>query len=187
MPFGILSPMPTKPIERLLFAQGGNCFFCREPLPTAEASVEHLVAVTNGGSNDDENCVACCKTLNRLLGRMSLKEKLQVILNQKGAFKCPGRSPAGPPAPAAKKAPVPKPQGGPLTRDEQLALVVTDLQKRGNGKPGSGATLINTIRSTLNHKEQPPSDAEFVLELLQARGLVSILEGKVTGYDLPAR
>lgn len=179
--------MPTKPIERLLFAQGGNCFFCRQLLPEAEASIEHLVAVTNGGNHDDENCVVCCKTLNRLLGRMSLKEKLQVVLNQKGVFKCPGNHATSvQPAPAAKKAPAPSPQGL-LTREEQLALVVANLHKRGNGKPGSEEKLLNTIRSALTHKEQPAGDAEALLALLQARGLVSMLEGKVTGYHLPTR
>lgn len=179
--------MPTKPIERLLFAQGGNCFFCRQLLPEAEASIEHLVAVTNGGNNDDENCVACCKTLNRLLGRMSLKEKLQVVLNQKGMFKCPGNHTAETqPTPAAVKTPAPSPPGL-LTLDEQLALVVSDLHKRGNAKPGSQEKLLNTIRSTLTHKEQPPSVAEAVLALLESRGLVSMLEGKVTSYHLPSR
>ena len=33
--------MPTTPIQRLLFAQGGNCFFCSHKLTKAEASVEH--------------------------------------------------------------------------------------------------------------------------------------------------
>jgi len=37
----------------------------------------------------DENCVACCKAVNALLGSMSLKEKIQVVLNQQGQFKCP--------------------------------------------------------------------------------------------------
>src|SRR5688500_13713976 len=81
--------MPIKPLTKLLFAQGGLCFFCKKPLPAADASVEHLVASSNGGSNCDENCVACCKSLNALLGRMSLKEKIQVFLNQKGQFECP--------------------------------------------------------------------------------------------------
>lgn len=81
--------MPTKPLDRLMFAQGGICFFCKKPLPKSEASVEHLVASANGGSNSDENCVACCKAVNALLGSMSLKEKIQVVLNQKGQFKCP--------------------------------------------------------------------------------------------------
>lgn len=33
----------------------------------AEASVEHLRASANGGGNNDENCVACCKAVNALL------------------------------------------------------------------------------------------------------------------------
>src|SRR5687767_9001118 len=84
--------MPTKPLDRLLFTQGGACFFCREPLPQSEASVEHLVASANGGDNGDDNCVACCKALNALFGSMSLKEKIQLVLNQKGQFRCPNKS-----------------------------------------------------------------------------------------------
>lgn len=57
-----------KQLERLLFLQGQVCFFCALPIPPGEASVEHLVAVCNGGSKDDDNCVACCKTVNAALG-----------------------------------------------------------------------------------------------------------------------
>lgn len=115
--------MPTKPIDRLLFAQGGICFFCEAPLSPAEASVEHLVASANRGSNSDENCVASCTALNSLLGRMSLKEKLRVVLNQKGKFKCPGGG--------AGKVPI---QTN-VTAGDRLALVVADLRKRGLARP----------------------------------------------------
>lgn len=81
--------MPTKPIDRLMFAQGNNCFFCSMPLSRADASVEHLVPSSRAGSNSDDNCVACCKAINMLLGSMSLKEKIKVVLNQKGQFICP--------------------------------------------------------------------------------------------------
>ena len=84
-----MKPMPTTPLDRLMFAQGGLCFFCGQSLPKNEASVEHLVASANGGNNNDENRVACCKAVNALLGSMSLKEKIQVVLNQQGRFKCP--------------------------------------------------------------------------------------------------
>src|SRR5574339_946747 len=84
--------MPTRPLDRLMFAQGGLCFFCKDRLAKADASVEHLVASANGGRNDDDNCVVCCKAMNALLGSMSLKEKIQVVLNQKGQFKCPNGS-----------------------------------------------------------------------------------------------
>jgi hypothetical protein len=178
--------MPTKPIDRLLFAQGGNCFFCRRALPKDEASIEHLVAQTNGGGNDDENCVACCKTLNRLLGRMSLKEKLQVVLNQKGAFSCPGALREAV-SQSNLEGPIVVRSKSPLSRDEQVDLIVLDLQKRGNAKPGSREKLLNTIRSALTGKDSPPSDAELVLQQLEVRGLVTLLEGKVSSYQLPTR
>jgi len=66
--------MPTKSLERLMFVQGGLCFFCKQPLSKADASVEHLLASANAGNNHDDNCVACCKSFNALLGSMSLKE-----------------------------------------------------------------------------------------------------------------
>ena len=81
--------MPTKPLDRLMFAQGGLCYFCNVPLSKEEASVEHLVPTARAGSNSDDNCVACCKAINGLLGSMSLKEKIKVVLNQKGKFTCP--------------------------------------------------------------------------------------------------
>jgi hypothetical protein len=97
--------MPTTPMSRLLFAQGGDCFFCKAPLPKNEASVEHLFATANGGPDNDANCVACCKALNTLLGSMSLKEKLHVVLNQKGKFVCPNGNRSKPtPTPPAKPA-----------------------------------------------------------------------------------
>ena len=81
--------MPTKPLDRLMFAQGDLCFFCGVRLPKADASVEHLVPSARAGSNSDDNCVACCKAVNGLLGSMSLKEKIRVVLNQNGRFVCP--------------------------------------------------------------------------------------------------
>ncbi len=81
--------MTMKQLDRLLFEQGNQCFFCRKPLKPIDASVEHLVASANGGANSEENCVACCKKLNALLGSKSLKEKVQIVLNQRGSFRCP--------------------------------------------------------------------------------------------------
>ena len=72
-----------KQLERILFLQGNVCFFCRQPIPDGEASVEHLVATSNGGAKDDENCVVCCKTVNAALGSLSVKAKLQVVVNQR--------------------------------------------------------------------------------------------------------
>jgi hypothetical protein len=166
--------MRTKPIERLLFAQGGRCFFCNDVLLPANASVEHLVAIANGGGQHDENCVACCKSLNALLGRMSLKEKLRVVLNQKGDFKCPnGRG--------TKKS-----SGHHQTKvagnkgiDERVALVLADLHKRGAARPRTVKTLSSTINALFQKQLSEPEIASL-LDRLQAAGAISINETKVS-------
>jgi hypothetical protein len=171
--------MPTKPIERLLFAQGGRCFFCDDMLSAADASIEHLVATTNGGGNTDENCVACCKTLNRLLGRMSLKEKLRVVLNQKGEFKCPNGG-------------VSRKSGGShqvtvshtMASKEQLALVLADLQKRGTARPRTVKTLSRTINA-LFKKQLSESKIVSLVDQLQATGVISVSGTKVSYIHAP--
>ena len=161
--------MLTKPIDRLLFAQGGRCFFCQRTLTREDASVEHLVATSNGGSNDPGNCVACCKALNALLGDISLKEKLRVILNQRGEFRCPNGVAAKPPAQqiAAQK----------------LPLVVKDLCRRGTARPRTVKTLRNTI-GVLFQKKLTEDEISMLLTRLQSQGIISISGTKVT-YALP--
>jgi len=163
--------MPTKPIDRLLFAQGGTCFFCEAPLSPAEASVEHLVSSTNGGSNSDENCVVCCKALNSLLGRMALKEKLRVVLNQKGKFKCPGGG--------AGKVPIQTT----VSANDRLALVVADLHKRGSQRPRTLKTLTNTINAVFQ-KKLTEHEIALLLGKLEAQGLILVTGTKVS-YELP--
>ena len=182
--------MPTKPLDRLMFVQGGLCFFCKQPLPKAEASVEHLFASSNGGSNSDENCVACCKSVNALLGSMSLKEKFQVVLNQKGQFKCPNGastkttdspSKAPPPKVAPKaipKAPVKTPTIA-KTKDDKLAFVIANLKQRGNSKPRTLKTLTSTIAS-LYPKGVSNAELDSLLKQLQSTGKVIVKENKVT-------
>lgn len=195
--------MPTKPIDRLLFVQGGACFFCKGHLAKADASVENLVAQTHGGSDNDENCGVCCKTLNSLFGRISLKEKIQIALNQKGDFRCPRsaqpavvqtlKSEVADPAlkptlksplkPALK--PILKPALKPAPSEPREA-VLEDLRRRGNSRPGKPDRLLNTIKATLVSQGQPPELAQAVLEALVALGCVSIKESKVE-YKLPQR
>ncbi len=169
--------MPTKPLDRLMFVQGGLCFFCKQPLPKAEASVEHLLASANGGSNGDENCVACCKTVNALLGSMSLKEKFQVVLNQKGQFKCPNgikavkvKEPPGAQAkaPAAKKVKV-----------DNFSMVVANLEQRGNARPRTLKTLTSTVAS-LFPKGLPEAEITALIQQLQSTGKVTVAENKIT-------
>jgi hypothetical protein len=156
--------MPTKPIDRLLFAQGGLCFFCENRLSPADASVEHLVATANGGNNHPDNTVACCKALNSLLADMSLKEKLRVVLNQKGSFKCPnGR--------ASRHVP----------SDENLSKVIADLRKRGAARPRTMKTLGSTI-AALFQKTLTNSEVAALIAKLQAQGVISA-DGTKVSYE----
>lgn len=175
----------TTHLDRLLFAQGGQCFFCRKPLPKADASVEHLMASANGGTNDDGNCVACCKALNHLLGSKSIKEKMQIVLNQRGNFQCPGnvvQQPNTAPSPsnaAAAPKPVPATINGALTA---IDLVQSDLKKRGASRPRKVSTLTSTIKALLKQNQKPNSDAEVanLITELQKRGKLTVTDTKVT-------
>jgi hypothetical protein len=169
--------MPTKPLDRLMFAQGGQCFFCKQPLPKSEASVEHLVASANGGSNKDENCVACCKAVNALLGSMSLKEKIQVVLNQKGQFKCPNGSDASKAVPKPKTKPADPPAQKPS--DENFKLVVANLKQRGSSMPRKLKTLSSTIAS-LFPKGISEAELNTIIQQLQSTGTVTITDNNVT-------
>ncbi len=197
----------TTHISRLLFAQGGQCFFCRKPLPINEASVEHLVASANGGTNEDGNCVACCKTLNHLFGSKSIKEKMQIILNQRGNFQCPSNFVQRPntepsntpltqianftqrPNPATCNAPVTATPNQNLaaTNGEPSAidLVTADLKKRGASRPRKISTLTSTIKALLkqNKKSNSDKDVENIIVELKKRGKLIVNDTKI-GYKL---
>ena len=161
------------PLERLLFAQGGLCFFCTKPLMRTDASVEHLVAISRGGGNHDGNCVACCKSLNALLGSMSLKEKIQVCLKQKGQFECPNgvQRKVAKTHQAASKAP--------KVVADRYAQVVTNLKQRGHAKPRTITTLKGTIAS-LFPNEIRAEELDALVQQLQSRRVISVAGSKVT-------
>lgn len=164
-----------KQLERLLFLQGQRCFFCQQAIPDGEASVEHLVESTNGGSNGDENCVVCCKAVNSALGSLSIKEKLQVVLNQHGSFSCPKAQKSTPLVGATLGAP----------DEDRILAVLEDLQKRGSARPRKVGTLQNTI-SAVFHKKLTEDEVASLFEALVANGYVVVDEQKVS-YALPQR
>jgi len=154
-----------KPLDRLLFAQGGLCFFCREPLAPTQASVEHLVATANGGGDHDGNLVACCKSLNNMLGSMPLKEKIGVVLNQKGQFKCPNG--------------LQRKKTKQVNLADCYAKVVANLKQRKRAKPNKVRTLKNTIVSMFP-KKLSPADVDALVEQLQDNREITITGSKVT-------
>lgn len=76
-------------LEKMLFLQGGKCFFCGQLLPAAEASIDHLLPLSQGGRRVESNEVVCHKTVNDAFGAMDLKRKMEFILNSQGRVKCP--------------------------------------------------------------------------------------------------
>jgi hypothetical protein len=172
-----VDPMPTTPLDRLMFAQGGLCFFCKQLLPKSEASVEHLVASANGGNNNDENRVACCKAVNALLGSMSLKEKIQVVLNQQGQFKCPNG--VGSTKLATKPKATTKASATAKSKKAKFELVVTNLKQRGNSRPRTLKTLTSTVAS-LFPKGLPDAELAALVQQLQSTGKVIVSGSKVT-------
>lgn len=176
--------MPTKPIDRLMFAQGGLCFFCNAQLSKSEASVEHLVPSSRTGSNSDDNCVAFCKAVNALFGSMSLKEKIRVVLNQKGKFVCPNG--AGTAATSGNGAIVAEPASTrPVTKVDNYSVALADLKKRGASRPRKVETLKNTIRAAVKGAKGSLTDAqlEALFKHLQVNGKV-IVDGTKVSYSL---
>jgi hypothetical protein len=165
-----------KQLERLLFLQGNRCFFCGDPIPEGEASVEHLVATSNGGPKEDENCVVCCKAVNAALGNLPIKAKLQAVLNQRSRFTCPrlGSRPEGQCSTTATHE----------VQPERIALVVADLQKRGPSRPRRVATLKNTMNSVFQ-MSLSETELDALLSSLQSSGYVIVEDTKVS-YALPA-
>jgi len=149
-----------KKLQRLLFLQGKKCFFCGDPIPEGEASVEHLDALSNGGKKSDENSVVCCKAVNHILGNLSIKEKFRAVLSYEGAFVCPMRAAPGPEA---------KPREMFAADAESLLpAVVENLRKRGAARPNKVATLRKSLTATF--KQASPEVVEAVLALLKGRG-----------------
>jgi len=96
---------------------------------------------------------------------MSLKEKLRVILNQRGAFKCPN-------GPGKSRASVDLPEGA-------LERVLADLQKRGSARPGTVKTLASSINN-LFQKSLSSQQLATLIDALKSRAVVSITGTKVS-------
>lgn len=176
--------MPTKPLDRLMFSQGGLCFFCNMPLPKSEASVEHLVPSARAGSNSDDNCVACCKAINGLFGSMSLKEKIRVVLNQHGKFVCPNG--AGSSAPVVKATSTPQQSAiSSSPTIDNYSVVLSDLRKRGASRPRKVETLKNTIRAAVKNAKSSITDVqlETLFKHLQMNGKI-VVDGSKVSYSL---
>jgi len=179
-------------LDRLLFLQGGLCFFCKRPLPRAEASVEHLQAVAHGGTNHDANRVACCRSLNGILGSMPLKDKIDLVLKQDGRFACPNGQarqrptiagvPSATSAPASVAPSAQLPGGLPMAAPAAAAMqqVIDNLKRRGTARPRNDKTLRSTLEA-LCAQQKLGCSVDELLHLLINGGSVTVdATGRVT-------
>jgi len=124
---------------------------------------------------------------------MSLKEKVQVVINQKGKFTCPngaGYTKEAPkaqtPKPQTPKLQTPKPQIPTHTtptarkrKEDKFSLVVTNLRQRPNARPATLKALTSTLVS-LFPEGLPEAELKSLLQQLQSTGKVIVTENKVT-------
>lgn len=166
-----------KQIDRLLFLQGGKCFFCTKPIPVGEESVEHLVASASGGTNEDDNCVVCCKSVNLAFGSLPVKRKMEAIIKHGEAFECP--------RPMSALNPITvDPTHQPDSESERLDRLVAHLIKMGASRPRKVSTLASTINAVFK-KGLSEEQLEFLLDKLKAREWISVVGTKVS-YSLPS-
>ena len=64
-------------VRTLLERDGGNCFYCHEPLKN-DITVEHLVSRAHGGPNHISNLVLAHQQCNADAGHLSAAEKIKL-------------------------------------------------------------------------------------------------------------
>ncbi len=161
----------------MLLFQGNRCFLCDEPIPDGEASIEHLVASSRGGSSGDDNCIVCCKAVNEALGHKPFKEKLRVILSHRPRFRCPRHASPSPETAIAVSTSA-------ELAETKLAVTVRALRRLRTSRPRKVATLRNTISNAFERLVSEQEIDTLIEELVAANHIV-INEQKVS-YNLPA-
>ncbi len=68
-----------KKLNTLLFNQGGKCFYCNAVLNIEEASIDHVIPQSKGGTDNVDNLIVCCKYANQAFKDYSPKHKMAVI------------------------------------------------------------------------------------------------------------
>ena len=139
-----------KQLQRLLIQQGNKCFFCGSQIPHEEASVEHLDALSNGGEQTDQNCVACCRAINTALGNLSIKVKFRSVLSQPDPFPCPHTAPHDLQSEEIN-----------ATSGDRIAQAVGMLKRYGDKVPRRKTTLFNALRAELVNVADAELEALF--------------------------
>ena len=65
-------------IKTLRKRDGDLCFFCNKKVGQENESVEHLIAITHGGTNHISNLLLAHRTCNANAGHLSAMEKIKI-------------------------------------------------------------------------------------------------------------
>jgi hypothetical protein len=105
---------------------------------------------------------------------MSLKEKIKIVLNQKGNFKCPNGVGKSKPEPDRSK---PK-ASVPAKVKDSLSLLVANLKTRSKGRP----TTLKALTADIKSQKLARTDTEVtdLIERLKAQGKLCVTGKKVT-------
>lgn len=63
--------------KKLSYRDGKCCFYCRNLLDDYELTLEHILAISLGGTNDLSNLCLACHKCNHLVGSKSIVDKIK--------------------------------------------------------------------------------------------------------------
>lgn len=58
----------TKELKEAVRAKSGKCFYCGCELNDSNRTIDHIVPINKGGTNDIKNLVCCCHDCNQVKG-----------------------------------------------------------------------------------------------------------------------
>lgn len=70
--------------DKLRERDGDECFYCGQPMPIGEATVEHVLSRRHGGSDHIANLVLADKPCNEEAGHLSVAEKIKLRDTKRG-------------------------------------------------------------------------------------------------------
>ncbi len=73
----------------LYYQQGGKCFYCGKRLNLADATIDHVIPQSMGGSSNEDNLVVCCQAINQLFANAAPKYKLSTLMAWQNQLVCP--------------------------------------------------------------------------------------------------
>lgn len=167
-------------LQRLLFLQGNRCFFCDRSIPRGQETIEHLVPLSRGGTNSDDNRVVVCKGSNNALGNLPVKEKLGVLLRHRGDLTCPRVDPERASSERLAVASASNPKSSPRSQPDvprvpaigssgALADAVrAHLESMSKARPRRLQPLKNMVASWC--RGTPAAGVDEIVALLQASG-----------------